>query len=295
VPRDQYHIPVLLHEVVTYLDPQPGGVYVDATFGGGGHTCAILRAEPQCSVIAFDWDQEAIERNAAAVMDEFPGRVEVIWANFARMQHQLHKRGIRQVQGMLADFGTSQHQIYHKEGFSFDSTAPLDMRMSAGHHQVTAAQIVNQASEKELLHIIGVYGEEWNAKKIVRAIMEWREKHPITRTDTLATLIARVIPRGRSRTHPATKTFQALRITVNKELDNIAALLAQAPLVIVPGGRLVCISFHSLEDRLVKQTTVEQGVWESLTKGVVVATPGEVEENPSSRSAKLRAFTRLPS
>ena len=146
--KSTYHIPVLTNEVLEYLNPQPGKVYVDATFGGGSHTRAILQHEPKCKVIAFDWDLVALEKNRNAVEQEYPGRVQFIWGNFAHIIRLLHKEGIEQVDGVLADFGTSQYQIHERPGFSFAKDTPLDMRMSPSHQKVTASDIINRASEK---------------------------------------------------------------------------------------------------------------------------------------------------
>lgn len=288
----QYHIPVLVDEVITWLNPVPGALYVDVTFGGGGHTEAILRAEPTCKVIACDWDEQALLLNQPRLEALFPGRVTFVWTNFSRLYHHLKQRGIGKVQGILADFGTSQYQIKEREGFSFANETPLDMRMSPAHHHTTAATIVNHSTPEELRHILWEYGEERYARQIVDAIVAARKIKPITTTVALAELIARVVPRGATRIHPATRTFQALRIVVNKELDNIKALLTQAPELLVPGGRLVCITFHSLEDRIVKQMMQDDQRFRVLTKRIVTATDDELRANPSSRSAKLRAAER---
>ncbi len=293
-----FHKSVLVQEVLEYLQPKPGGLYLDATFGGGGHTRAILQAEPTCKVVAIDWDQKAIEANAPALELEFGTRFKVLWSNFSLLYKLLKKEKISEVDGILADFGTSQFQIHHKAGFSFQSDTPLDMRMSPGHQRQTAADIVNLSSEKELVHILFTFGEEPQAKKIVRAIIAARDIRPITTTRRLVEIIESVIPavafkhlRGIS---PATKTFQALRIVVNHELENIEGFLKVGTSFLKPGGRFVCISFHSLEDRIVKnffRDNVDQ--YEILTKKPITATPEELSINPSSRSAKLRTAKKL--
>jgi len=291
--NEYQHITVMRAEAVQWLNVQPHGVYVDVTFGGGGHSEAILQAEPTCRVIACDWDTEAIEMNGHRLRELYGDRITFVWTNFAKLGFHLKRLGVGKVQGILADFGTSQHQIFTKEGFSFEANTPLDMRMSPAHQQTTAAHIVNHAPEEELMYIIGQYGEERQAKIIARAIGEARKKKPITTTHDLASVILQVIPRGGARIHPATRTFQALRIVVNKELDNITALLVQAPALLMPGGRLVCISFHSLEDRLVKQGFLENpSVWQILTRAIVTPTEAECSTNPSARSARLRAAER---
>jgi 16S rRNA (cytosine1402-N4)-methyltransferase len=288
-----YHKTVLINEVLEYLDPQPGKIYVDATFGGGGHTRALLQKEPKCSVIAFDWDNIALEKNGPALLEEFPGRLQLIWGNFAQMSKLFKKLGIKKVDGLLADFGTSQHQITSRQGFSFASDTPLDMRMSAAHYRVTAAHIVNQASEAELIAIFQNYGEERYTRKIARAICEARQIKPLRTTGDLVKIIIEAVPRQPKKTksiNPATRVFQALRIVVNKELDNIKTFLHHVPDLVVSGGRVVCISFHSLEDRLVKNYFREnKNNFKLLTPKVVVPTEHEIQVNPSSRSSKLRA------
>lgn len=290
------HISVLVDEVLAYMDPRPGEVYLDATFGVGGHTRALLKHQPTCRIIALDWDEKALETYAAAVQQEFPNRLTTIWGNFAHIYRLLKKAGVTHVDGVLADFGTSQVQIAEQEGFSIYRDTPLDMRMSRSHHSITAAQVVNTATQQELQEIFWAYGEELHARAIVRAIIEMRKKKPITTTFQLAQLIEQVIPFAKKRgIHPATKVFQALRIYVNRELDNITAFLHGSIPLLNPGGRLVCISFHSLEDRRVKQFFKEQEdklVGTVLTPKVVVPTPQEVASNPSCRSARLRAFSK---
>lgn len=291
--NDQYHISVLTNEVLEYLDPQPGKTYLDVTFGGGGHTRAILRAQPGCRVIATDWDMNAIEHNGPGCEEEFGERLTLIWSSFATLSMTLKKKGIKTVDGIIADFGTSQHQIFERPGFSFAVDSPLDMRMSAAHHKVTAADMVNSASEKELLYILQTYGEEPHARRIVRAIDEARREKRIEKTRELAAIIEKVIPRRGHGPHPATRTFQALRIAVNHELDEIEALMRQIPNLVAPGGRIVCISFHSLEDRIVKQSFAERrDIYEILTKKPVMGTEQEISRNPSARSARLRAAQR---
>lgn len=287
------HKPVLLSEVVHYLDAQPGGVYVDATFGGGGHTRAILAAEPNCKIIGCDWDKESLDLQSTAILNDFPGRFEPLWGNFADLPRLLSKRGIEKVSGILADFGTSQIQIGSKAGLSFKADTPLDMRMSTAHFQTTAADIVNKASEEELAEIFWRYGEERFSRKIAHLICEERRKKRIKTTGELADLICKIIPFRYGKIHPATRVFQALRIVVNKELENIQALLMGAVKLVKPGGRLLCISFHSLEDRIVKQFIREHSdAFSPVTNHVVVASDAEIEVNPSARSAKLRVAER---
>ncbi|MGE0010413.1 MAG: 16S rRNA (cytosine(1402)-N(4))-methyltransferase RsmH [Candidatus Babeliales bacterium] len=293
-----YHIPVLVEEVLTYLNPQPNGIYVDCTFGGGGHTRAILLKEPTCRVIAMDWDLKAFELNGEQLQEEFGDRLEFVWSNFAQIEQKLKPLALPHIDGILADFGTSQYQIKSRPGFSFSIDTPLDMRMSPSHQKTTAAMIINHASEKELQHIFTVYGEEYKSRHIVDAILKERVKKPFKTTKQLADLLEKITPRAGRKIHPATKIFQALRIAVNHELEQIEALLPAALRLLAPGGRLVCISFHSLEDRLVKQYFREREKEQNsefvvLTERVVVAGEKELAENPSSRSAKLRAIEKI--
>jgi 16S rRNA (cytosine1402-N4)-methyltransferase len=289
-----YHEPVLVAEVLDLLKPQPGKLYLDATFGGGGHTKAILQAQPECSVVALDWDKQALEINGPALQDQFPDRLQLCWGSFAIADRILKKEGITTIDGVLADFGTSQYQLKHRDGFSFFHDSPLDMRMSPGHGQVTAAMILNRAPEKTLREIFWEYGQENNAKKIAAAIVAHRAKRPFVTTLDLARVVESVVPR--KGIHPATKVFQALRIYINKELDNIRSFFPAVQRILSPGSRLVVITFHSLEDHIVKHYFREQeslGTVAIVTPSPVSATEQEVRENPSSRSAKIRAVEIL--
>lgn len=288
-----YHKSVLVKEVLEYLNPQPNKIYIDATFGGGGHTRAILTSQPEAKIIAFDWDQTAIDTNGPALLEEFGERLEIIRGNFAHISTLLKKRGVKQVDGILADFGTAQQQIYTKPGFSFSNDTILDMRMSAGHYKITAKDIVNRAPETELAYIFFTYGEEMRSRAIARAIVKYRQTKKIQTTRELAQIVKSAIPKGNQKIHPATKVFQALRIVVNDELNNIKSLLTQSIDLLKQEGRLVCISFHSLEDRLVKQFLKEHNSeFINLTPSVITATDEELKENLSARSAKLRAGER---
>lgn len=286
-----YHKPVLVQEVIEYLNLKPGGVYLDVTFGGGGHTRAILQAEPTCSVIAVDWDTVALEKNGYPLLEEFPGRLTLVWGNFSQIDRLLHKEGLGPVDGILADFGTSQYQLLERPGFSFAKDTALDMRMSPAHQKMTAAELVNKASEQKLLEIFKQLGEEPFAKRIARAIVEDRIKKPFTTTSQLAKLVERLVPRQKRGMHPATRVFQALRIYINRELENIHSFLPAALRILKPDARLVCISFHSLEDRIVKEFFREHASaeLEIITQRIVTGTAEEIKENPSARSAKLRA------
>ena len=289
-----YHVPVLLKETLEALNLKPNKTYLDVTFGGGGHTRAMLESDPTIKVIGLDWDKEVIERGKA-LQEEFPGRLTLVWGSFAHLYKLLKKHNITQVDGVLGDFGTSQHQINNKDGLSFANDTPLDMRMSQSHHRTTAYHIVNFAQPEELRTIFWKYGEERNTKEIVERILLERKKKKIKTTAQLAAIIEKVSPRRSQKIHPATRVFQALRIFVNKELDNIVSFLPAALRVLAPEGRFACISFHSLEDRLVKEFYKEA---EGLLQGSIVKpfpvkpTEEEVLENPPSRSAKLRVFEK---
>jgi len=288
-----YHKTVLIEEVLHYLHPQPHKVYCDVTFGSGGHTRAILEQEKQCRVVALDWDATSVETYAPEFEEKYPDRFTVLWGNFAHLYRILKKAHIEKVDGILADFGTSQMHIKERAGFSFYKDSHLDMRMSPAHQQLTAEHVINKSSEEKLCELFWQLGQEPHAKKIAHAILEARKNKQISTTRELAQIIERVVPRSSrgSKIHPATRVFQALRMYVNQELNNIHSFLSAAVQVLNPGGLLLCISFHSLEDRVVKQFFKDQadaGVLEIITKKVVTATPKEVAQNPSARSAKLR-------
>lgn len=292
------HKSVLVEEVLEYINPQPGKVYLDVTFGSGGHTRAILEKEPGCKVIGMDWDTLSFDTHVPPFEAEFGDRFIPVWGNFAHLYKVLKKFNIGTVDGILADFGTSQMQIEFRPGFSVYRDKPLDMRMSPSYQKVTAQEVLNSFPEKELCQILWDYGQERHAKKIVRAIIEEREKKRFTTSGRLVDLIDRVVPSapGKKGIHAATRTFQALRIFINRELDNIHAFLPIAVSILNPKGRLVCISFHSGEDRIVKQffrDQAEQDIGTVLTKRVVIPQEKEIYENRASRSSKLRAFEKF--
>lgn len=287
------HKAVLVEEVLEWLNPQPNGIYIDATFGSGGHTRAILEREPHCKVIALDWDMNTLEQFGEPLYEEFPDRLTLLWGNFALLYKLLKKEGIKKVDGLLADFGPSQTQLMERAGFSFLQDSPLDMRMSPSFQPITAAELINKSPEEKLRQLFWQLGEERYAKEVARAIVQQRSKAPIETTGQLASLVENVVPRDpRKRIHPATKIFQALRIYINRELENIESLLAVSLQIVKSGGNLVFISFHSLEDRIVKQflqTNERLGLLEIATPKVICATETELQNNPSARSAKLRA------
>ena len=288
------HVPVLFQEAIDFLDVRAGGTYVDCTLGLGGHAEGVLRrlgAEGQ--LIAFDRDPEALElakTRLARVTNELGSqapRVTLINEAFSGIASYVKPAS---VDGLLADFGVSSLQFDEAHrGFSFQAAGPLDMRMDT-RSGPTAAQVVNEANERELADLIYEYGEERRSRRIARAIVSGR---PLSTTGELARIVASAAPAMKSdKIHPATRTFQALRIFVNRELDEIKALLEAAPSVLKPSGRLAVISFHSLEDRIAKDSLREGArleVWEVLTRKPATATQEEMDRNPRSRSAKLRA------
>jgi 16S rRNA (cytosine1402-N4)-methyltransferase len=286
------HVPVLLQEVLTWLDPRPGGLYVDATVGTGGHAEAILeRILPGGRLVGLDRDPEALAV-ARRRLERFGEAVQLVQANFADLHYVLRALGIARVQGVLMDLGVSGLQLAapHR-GFSFRLAGPLDMRMDPAS-PVTAADLVNRLSEKELAELLRRYGEEPFAPRIAREIVRRR---PLSTTQELREAILRAVPRRAwpRRVDVATRTFQALRIAVNRELEALEQALPQAAEVLGPGGRLVVISFHSLEDRIVKHTLRRAKSLRVLTPKPIRPSPEEVRRNPHARSARLRAAERV--
>ena len=293
------HVPVLFQEAIDFLAVRRGGTYIDATLGLGGHSAAIAaRLGPEGCLIGFDKDPAALAmaRQRLAAPEgrepEWP-RIELHHASFAEVGERVAEGS---ADGLLADLGVSSMQLDDAaRGFSFQAEAALDMRMNP-QSELTADQVVNQFDESDLANLIYEFGEERRSRRIARAIVRAR---PIQSTAHLAQVLSAAArpmnqPRGKG-IHPATKTFQAIRIVVNRELEDIAALLKAAPRVIKPGGRLVVISFHSLEDRMVKDAVREgaqAGLYEVLTRKPVIASEEETWRNPRSRSAKLRAAAR---
>ena len=291
------HEPVLTREVLTYLAPERGGVFVDCTVGLGGHAQALLNAGAT-RLIGLDRDRDALTL-AAGALAAWPDRVELVHADYRSLDAVLDARGITTIDGALADMGVSSFQLDSAgRGFSFRRDEPLDMRMdqSAGP---TAADLVRDATESELADVIHEYGEERYARRIARAIVGTRRAAPIRTTAGLAALVRRAIPRrGYTRIDPATRTFQALRIWVNRELDGIDTFLGNVARRLSAGARVVVITFHSLEDRIVKHTlrAIERGgeiAVRVLTRKPVGPQADEVGRNPRARSAKLRAAERL--
>jgi 16S rRNA (cytosine1402-N4)-methyltransferase len=292
------HVPVLSQDVIRYLDVREGGTYLDCTIGLAGHSSQIARLiGPSGHLIGFDRDPNALElagQRLQALAEELGGRmpkVTLIGEAFSKAAEHIEPGSL---DGLLADFGVSSMQIDEPErGFSFQTDGPLDMRQDT-RQPVTAAQVVNEMDERDLANLIYEYGEERRSRRIARAIVRAR---PVTTTGQLARIVAGSAPAMKSeRIHPATRTFQALRIHVNRELDEIRQLLEAAHTLLKPSGRLVVISFHSLEDRIAKDVLREQaakGIWEVLTRKPAVADEAETDRNPRSRSAKLRAAEML--
>jgi 16S rRNA (cytosine1402-N4)-methyltransferase len=280
------HIPVLSREVIEGLAVRPGGSYLDATVGGGGHSRLILSAAANIRVTAMDQDEVAIAA-AQQNLGEFGEQVQFICKNFANYEFSSHT-----YDGIIADLGVSSHHLDHPErGFSFRHPANLDMRMNR-QQSLTAADVINQWNEAQLADIFFKYGEERLSRRIAKRIIERR---PIYTTTELAEAIAYCVPPKYryGRIHPATRVFQALRIVVNDELNSLETLIQKAPAALVPGGRIAVISFHSLEDRLVKHGLRNSSLLQILTKKPITALDEEIAQNPRSRSAKLRIAQRI--
>jgi 16S rRNA (cytosine1402-N4)-methyltransferase len=300
------HVPVLGRPALDFLKVKDGGIYIDATFGAGGYTRAILAAA-DCKVIAIDRDPTAIAAGADLVAQS-NGRLTLVEDRFSQLEQAARASGCGTVDGVVLDLGVSSMQLDSApRGFSFRREGPLDMRMSG--KGPSAADVVNAASERDLANIIFILGEERHSRRLARAIVKAREQAPITTTAALADIVASVVRSKPGDIHPATRTFQALRIFVNDELGELAAALSAAERILKAGGRLVAVSFHSLEDRIVKTFLAERAAtrggsrhapevkhaslsFRLLTKRPVTADEDEVARNPRARSAKLRAAER---
>ena len=302
------HTPVLTEEVLRYLAVQPGGLYVDCTIGLGGHAKAILdAAAPGGLLLGLDADPKALEI-AARVLQSYGDSAHLAESNFRELGRVCRSNNFAPVHGVLFDLGVSSLQLADLErGFGFQVEAPLDMRFGPGQ-SLTAAEIVNDYAESDLADVIWRFGDEPGSRRVARAIIRAR---PLRTTTELATAVSRALPGGRKRIHPATRTFQAIRIAVNDELGALSSALEQARDVLGNGGRLVTIAFHSLEDRIVKQflqqesrdcicppespacTCDHRATMRILTKRPVSPGPEELASNPRSRSARLRAAERV--
>ena len=302
------HQPVLYNEIIHALQPQSSNSYVDGTLGAGGHARGILEASfPDGRLLGMDVDPQALAA-AWERLAEFGSRAVIIQASYTTLSEQLDELGWDKVDGILLDLGLSSMQVDTPErGFSFKADAPLDMRFDP-RNPATAADLVNYLPEKELADLIYRYGEERRSRQIARAIVKAR---PIETTQELAQLVARAVRGGRQDIHPATKTFQALRIAVNQELESLETVLPQAVASLNPGGRLAVIAFHSLEDRIVKQffrqesrdcicpprqpvcTCNHQATIREITRRPIMPQDKEIQENPRARSARLRVAEKI--
>ena len=305
------HVPVMLTEVLRTLAPRDGGIYLDGTFGGGGYAEAVLQAA-DCTLWAIDRDPDAIARGATLAA-RYPGRLHLLHGRFGDMLALLGEAGVSALDGVVLDLGVSSFQLDEPaRGFSFRADGPLDMRM--GKHGTSAADLVNTLPERALADLLFELGEERASRRIARAIVAARAEAPIETTGRLASIIRSVLPPDRSGIDPATRSFQALRIRVNDELGEIERALAQGAQLLGPAGRLVVVSFHSLEDRIVKRfmgeaagrapapsrhdprglTARPQPDFRLLTPKALRPGKAETGANPRARSARLRALERLP-
>lgn len=304
------HVPALLHETLHYLAPERGGLFIDCTLGLGGHAEALLQSNPALQLIGIDRDPEALEL-ARKRLATHGTRFRVVAGRFGDLERLLAEIGVTEVDAVLADFGVSSLQLDTAErGFSFRFEGPLDMRM--GGSDMTAADVIATYSEEQLTRLFRDFGEERDARRVARAIVRSREEGPIETTDALRKIIVSAKKRGgrrEGRVDPATRIFQALRIEVNQELAEIDQMLDQAVRLLRPGGRLVVLSYHSLEDRIVKnrlrdlargevdpvtgRPREETRLIEVLTRRPIRPRPEETESNPRARSARLRAARRI--
>ena len=305
-PAPPRHVPVLGGEAVEMLEPRDGGIYVDATFGAGGYSRAVLDVAGT-RVVGIDRDRSAIV-GGFDLVDRSGGRLTLVEDRFSNLAEICAAQGFAAVDGVVMDVGVSSMQLDEAErGFSFRLGGPLDMRM--GRDGPTAADVIASASETDLANIIYIFGEERHSRAVARAIVAARKEAPVTTTRALAAIVAKVVRSKPGEIHPATRTFQALRIFVNEELDELHLALTAAESVLKPGGRLVVVSFHSLEDRIVKNFFAERGKagggsrhlpeitqaapsFVILTKRPVKPDDAEISANPRARSAKLRAAER---
>ena len=309
----EYHVPIMVEEVLSFLQPKSGQTFIDCTVGGGGHAMEIIRRIlPDGKLIGIDQDDAALDASRD-VLKQYAGNVILEKGNFEDLEAIAGRLGIQSVDGVLFDLGVSSHQLEAAErGFSFRQDAPLDMRMDPSQ-PVTARELVNTLSERRLAEIIRDFGEERWAKRVAEFIVDRRARGPIETTRELADIVRAAIPAGAraEHIHPATRTFQALRIAVNRELEVLQAGLDQGIRLLAKGGRVVVLSYHSLEDRIVKETFGKyagkcvcphglpvcacgaERVVKILTRRPVVPSEDEIRSNPRARSAKLRAAERF--
>jgi 16S rRNA (cytosine1402-N4)-methyltransferase len=293
--QEHLHRSVLLEEVMHFLSLRPGGVYVDGTMGLGGHSQAILqRTAPDGRLIAFEWDERAIALSRIR-LQEYVGRLTIIRRNFAEIAAGLQEIGVGQVDGILIDIGLSSLQLDKGgRGFSFQHDEPLDMRMD-NRKEVTAASILATSTEQELADIFYYFGDEHQARPIAAHIVKARKEEEIRTSARLAALVVQSVPRRfhPKRIHMATKVFQALRIAVNTELENLSTILDEAVPFLKPGARFCVISFHSLEDRVVKRKFNKNEYLKVITSKPITPAAVEIAENPRSRSARLRVAEKI--
>lgn len=292
---ENLHTSVLLPECLEYLDPQSGKIYVDGTLGLGGHTEAILSASaPNGRVIAFEWDESALKHSMQRLAG-YKDRLTIIRRNFAELSSGLEEVGVSQIDGLLVDIGVSSLQLdIGQRGFSFQRDEILDMRMD-NRGQTTAQLILASSSEQELADLFYYYGEERQARPIAAAIVENRKKEQIRTTKQLVSIVAHAVPKRfhPKRIHVATKVFQALRIAVNTELENLSNILDDGVRFLKPGAHFCVISFHSLEDRIVKRKFKNNNLLKVLTNKPVKSPAEEIAANPRSRSARLRVARKI--
>ncbi len=290
--EEAMHVTVLQSEVILGIDPKPGGIYVDATSGAGGHSLALLECEPKALLYAFDRDQLALTTSRERLA-EHASQVSFGQAVFSELSDQLAAMGVEKIDGLIADLGLSSLQLDDAErGMSFRAEGPIDMRMDPTRGE-TALELIGRLSQDQLADIIYTYGEERRSRRIARCIKEAWSDHRLENTRDLRRAVVRATgPQRPGGKDPATRTFQALRIAVNDELDEIRALLDFATAKIRPGGTAAIISFHSLEDRLVKRAFQDRQTWERITKKPMLPSDDERAVNPRSRSAKLRVARR---
>ena len=290
------HRPVMVEEVLDYLNLQSGQIILDCTVGGGGHAIKILdKIKPDGFLIGIDKDMEILQ-TAKQSLSKTTGKFKLYHADYSDIDEVLRQAKVDKVNGVLLDLGVSSLQFDQEDrGFSFAKEAPLDMRMDRSRG-ITAQNLIQRLSETELAELLWKYGEERWSRRIARAVLKEEERVGITSTRQLAAIVERVVPRGKSKIHPATRVFQALRIEVNKELENLEIFLDKIYHYLAVGARIVIISFHSLEDRIVKNKFIEmvkQNVFRILTKKPITPCEAEIRENIRSRSAKLRAAERI--
>lgn len=289
------HVPVLLQEAVDALKPRSGGIYLDGTLGGGGHTELLLqKSQPDGRVLSLDVDPKALAR-AAERMSSYGSRWKSVDANFRQLDRIAAETGMIPLDGILLDLGFSSDELADPvKGLSFMQDGPLDMRLGphANEDGLTAAEIVNSWTEDDITKVLENFGEERHARRIARGILEARKEARIIGTLDLVSVIRKNVPKPRpDEIHPATRAFQALRIVVNDELEALKDAITAAARVLTPGGRLAIITFHSLEDRIVKQA-FQEAPWKNLTDKPIVPSDEELRVNPRARSAKLRFAER---